>query len=233
MIQIPEKKEGCWKKIGDTKQSPDEEKGQSILSPIYFKTISRAFFARRGAPFFLSARDLALVGEWESRGIPLAVVLEGLERAFDGGGAGRRPQGKVLSLAFCGPQVEKAFARHLDRRAGSATRVAPRSEKRDRAAAEAARFLNNVPPGLETLRPFYESAGSILASAPPDEEALERLDERVDETLVGLAPGEERAAAERDAAKSRARDRAALAATLLAKTMRTRHRVPYLSLYYY
>lgn len=203
------------------------------MSPIFYRTISRAFFARRGAPFFLSARDLALVGEWENRGIPLAVVLEGLERAFDGGGPGRRPAGRVLSLAFCGPQVEKAFARHRDRRAGAATRVAPRTEKRDRAAAEAARFLENVPPGLDPLRPLYESASAVLASASPDEEALERLDERVDETLVGLAPDEDRAAAERDAAKSRARDRAALASTLLAKSMRTRHRVPYVSLHYY
>ncbi len=233
MMRNPEKSEGRPDRIEDAKRGPAEESGRSVMSPIYYRTISRAFFACRGAPFFLSARDLALVGEWERRDIPLAVVLEGLERAFDGGGPGRRPEGKVLSLAFCGPQVEKAFARHRDRRAGSATRVAPPAEKRDRAAAEAARFLNDVPPGLGTLRPFYESAAAILSSAPPDEEALERLDERVDETLVGLAPGEERAAAKRDADKSRARDRAVLAATLLAKTMRMRHRVPYVSLFYY
>ncbi len=199
----------------------------------YYRTISRAFFARRGAPFFLSARDLALVAEWESRGLPLAVVLEGLERAFDGGAPGRRPAGKVLSLAFCGPQVERAFARHRDRRTGAAARVPPRTEKRDRAASEVARFLERLPPGLEALGPIYASAAAALASEPPDEEALEGLDERADEALVRRAADGDRAAAEREAAASRARDRADLVATLLAKTMRTRHRVPYVSLYYY
>ena len=213
--------------------TPDRQEGRREKAAIYYRTISRAFFARRGAPFFLSARDLALVGEWESRGVPLAVALEGIERAFEGGGPGRRPAGKVLALAFCAPQVEKAFARHLDRQTGTEARVAPRAEKRERAAAETARFLGRLAPGLEALRPFFESAAAILSSASPDEDALEGLDERVDETLVRGASDENRAAAEREAAGSRARDRAALAATLLAKTLRTRHRVPYVSLYYY
>lgn len=229
----PSPDDGMSGRTSGPERSPAGRAGASAASPEYFRTISRAFFARRGAPFFLSARDLSLVGEWESRGIPLAVVLEGLERAFDGGGPGRRPEGKVLSLAFCGPQVERAFARHRDRGTGTAARVAPRAEKRDRAAAEAARFLERIPAGLETLRPVFEAAAAALAAAAPDEEALERFDERVDETLAGRAPEADRAAAEREAAKTRARDRTALAAVLLAKTMRTRHRVPYVSLYYY
>lgn len=212
---------------------PAREEGDRDRVAAYFRTISRAFFARRGAPFYLSARDLALVGEWESRGIPAAVVLEGLERAFEGGGQGRHPAGKVLSLAFCAAQVEKAFARHRDRETGTAARVAPRSDKRDRAAAETARFLGGLPPALETLRPLFESAAAILSSVAPEEDALEGVDERVDESLVRGAPDEDRAAAEREAGRSRARDRSALVATLLAKTMRTRHRVPYVSLYYY
>lgn len=215
------------------KEAPESRAGSPAAAPNYYRAISRAFFARRGAPFFLSASDLALVAEWEGRGIPLAVVLEGVERAFDGGEPGRRPAGKVLSLAFCGPQVERAFARHRDRRTGAAARVAPRAEKRARAASEVARFLGRLPPGLEALGPIFESAAAALAAEPPDEEALEGLDERADEALVRFAAGEDRAAAEREAAASRARDRDALAATLLAKAMRARHRVPYVSLYYY
>ena len=36
-----------------------------IDSRRYFQEIARHFLARRGAPFFLSAKDLALVEAWE------------------------------------------------------------------------------------------------------------------------------------------------------------------------
>jgi hypothetical protein len=169
----------------------------------YYREAAKAFLDRRGAPFLLSARDVALIAEWEKRGIPLGVVLEGIERAFEGGGTGRHPAGKVMSLAFCGPQVEKAFARHRDRRAGAEVRVRPRAEKKERAAAEVNRFLASLPPGADEVRPLFVRAADILAAEVPDEEALERIDAEVDaKRWSGPCPRESRRTGRSGSAKS-------------------------------
>ena len=203
----------------------------------YYREVAKGFLDRRGAPFLLSARDLALIAEWEQRGVPLQVVLEGIERAFEGGGTGRHPSGKVMSLAFCGPQVEKAFARHKDRRAGAEVRVRPRAEKKERAASEGARFLASLPREAAELRPLFVRAAEVLAAAVPDEEALERIDAEVDEALVRTAPEGEK----EDQAK-RLRDehpgrrmavREAILAAALAKERRERFKVPYVALFHY
>lgn len=203
----------------------------------YYREAAKAFLDRRGAPFLLSARDVALIAEWEKRGVPLGVVLEGIERAFEGGGTGRHPAGKVMSLAFCGPQVEKAFARHRDRRAGAEVRVRPRAEKKERAAAEVNRFLASLPSGADEIRPLFVRAADILAAEVPDEEALERIDAEVDEALVRAVPeGEkkDRAKRLRDEHPGRGKaEREAILAAALAKERRERFTAPYVALFHY
>jgi len=203
----------------------------------YYREVAKAFLDRRGAPFLLSARDVALIAEWEKKGLPLEVILEGIERAFEGGGAGRHPSGKVMSLAFCAPQVEKAFARHKDRRAGAEGRVKPRAAKKERAAAEVNRFLASFPQEVGGLRPLFERAASVLAAEPLDEEALDELDAEVDAALVRAVPEDEK-----DARGERLRDehpgrrkaeREAILAAALAKDRRERFEVPYVALFHY
>jgi hypothetical protein len=203
----------------------------------YYREAAKAFLDRRGAPFLLSARDVALIAEWEKRGVPLEVVLEGIERAFEGGRTGRHPAGKVMSLAFCAPQVEKAFARHRDRRAGAEVRVTPRAAKKDRAAAEVNRVLASLPSEAAALRPLFVRAAGILAAEVPDEEALERIDAEVDEALVRTVPNDEK---EERAKRLRAEhpgrgqaEREAILAAALAKERRARFTAPYVALFHY
>ena len=49
----------------------------------YYRRIAKEFLQRRGAPFFLSPRDMAVIAGWEARRVPLAAVLEGIDRAFE------------------------------------------------------------------------------------------------------------------------------------------------------
>jgi len=203
----------------------------------YYREIAAAFLKRRGAPFFLSAKDLDLVSKWEGSGFPLAIVLEGIESAFDASRPGAKPRGKVLSLAYCEIPVARAWERHRDRKVGG-TRKAP--EKRDRRAAarrEIDRFLAAVPPGLEALRETFLAAKAALDKGGPSDEELERLDEKVEDTLRAGASAEDAAAA-REAVRAehgklaRAEIEKA-AAILLAKRRRAEFKVPYLSLFYY
>jgi hypothetical protein len=136
----------------------------------------------------LSAAEIDLVAGWRKAGVPLDVVLEGIERTFERPPAGNRPRGRGPTLAYCRAEVERAMARWRDRRVGEAGRSKPRHDKVDRALAEAERFLaspGDAPAGLVAVA---QRARELLRHLPADEEALERLDAEADEALLRAAP---------------------------------------------
>jgi hypothetical protein len=69
----------------------------------YVEAIEAHFRARRGADHPLSPRDFALARSWHEAGVPLATVLVGIDRAFDGTGG-------VASLAYCRRRIEELLA---------------------------------------------------------------------------------------------------------------------------
>ncbi len=72
----------------------------------YFLKIEDAFISR-GKARLLSPTEWALIEQWEEKGIPVEVVLRGIERAFDSHGEQRR---RINSLAYCAPHIEREFA---------------------------------------------------------------------------------------------------------------------------
>ena len=190
--------------------------------PRYFQEISGAFLARRGAPLILSPRDLELIASWEKAGIPLAVVLEGIENAMAPAAGRPGPRSRVSTLAFCGREVERAFARHRDRLVGRAGRTPGRTGKRDRARAEVDRFLKSDPPPAPRLAALAAEALTLLGSGAPDAEALERLDAAMDEALVETG-GEDGSI---PPASGTARKR-------LVKRLREEKKIPRFALFYY
>ncbi|HEX2694119.1 MAG TPA: hypothetical protein VHP61_00075 [Acidobacteriota bacterium] len=179
---------------------------------------------------------MALIARWEKARIPLDAVLEGMERAFANYRKGGRPAG-ALTLAFCEYQVGKALAGRREKRAGGTRKTAPRDAKRDRLREEIGRFLGEVPPGLEALAEAFAAARAVLDDPGAGEEGLEALDDTVEEALWRAAPDGEKARVRKDVlaglSGKRALDLEDVARTKLVKEMRERHKVPYLSLYYY
>jgi len=202
----------------------------------YYQAIAREFLRRRGAPFLLSPRDVAVIAEWEKNGVPLGVVIEGIGRAFDG--IRDRSRGtKGLSLSFCDSQVRKALAQHADRAAGGRKAPAPRSAKVGKALKEITRCVRSLPAGDRELLSLFEAASGLLAEPAPDEEALEKLDDRVDAVLRGRVSASELAGLKRQmAAELAGRDAAEAEAsvrTRLIKSSRQKQKIPYVSLFYY
>ena len=179
---------------------------------------------------------MALIGRWEKARVPLDAVLEGMERAFANYRKGGRPV-RALTLAFCEYQVAKALAGGRERRAGGTRPSASRGDKNERLRAEIGRFLAMVPPGLEALVSAFAEARTVLDGPGPGGERLEALDESVDEALWRAAPEAEKARARKDVVAGhsgkRALDLDDVARTKVVKDMRERHKVPYLSLYFY
>ncbi len=95
----------------------------------YFTEIEDAFVRRRGKHLFLSPMDWALMETWKQQGIPLHIVLRGVEKSFDSYEA--RPRKRtVKSLLYCQEEVEAQFAEWVEAHVGSSTGSAePESDK--------------------------------------------------------------------------------------------------------
>ena len=89
----------------------------------YFTEIEDAFVRRRGKHLFLSPMDWALMETWKEQGIPLHIVLRGVEKSFDSYEA--RPRKRtVKTLLYCQEEVEAQYAEWVEARVGSATGAA-------------------------------------------------------------------------------------------------------------
>ena len=202
----------------------------------YYKTISREFLRRRGAPLDLSPRDLSLIAEWERRKIPLDVVLDGIKAGFEH--LRRKPgRGKRFSLAFCAGFVDREEEKSRDRKVGRGSAGGSRSEKIGEAREEVERFLGSMSSDSLALSSFFRKGLEVLSASPPDEEALAELDDEIDAALWKQSSSAEREKwrkiSEREL-DGKAPDRDPdFVRRILVKGMRDRHRIPYLSLFYY
>ena len=84
----------------------------------YFTEIEDAFVRRRGKHLFLSPLDWALMETWKQQGIPLHIVLRGVERSFDSFEARPRKR-SVKSLLYCQEEVEAQYAEWVEARVGA------------------------------------------------------------------------------------------------------------------
>ena len=83
----------------------------------YFTEIEDAFVRRRGKHLFLSPLDWALMETWKQQGIPLHIVLRGVERSFDSYESRPRKR-SVKTLLYCQEEVEAQYAEWMEARVG-------------------------------------------------------------------------------------------------------------------
>jgi hypothetical protein len=86
----------------------------------YFTEIEDAFVRRRGKHLFTSTLDWALMETWKEQGIPLHIVLRGVEKSFDSFEA--RPRKRtVKTLFYCQEEVEAQYAEWIEAHVGSSS----------------------------------------------------------------------------------------------------------------
>lgn len=212
--------------------NPDDQE-QSL----YFQKIARHFLAWRGAPFFLSAKDLALISAWEEAGCPLPVVLEGIDKAFENHRLRQPKADKILSLSFCDRQVSKAFEQYRDRKVGGGRTVTSRQDKRRRLQAEIKKFLARLPSEALFLEAIFHEALEKLAGPDFADEELEDLDEKVDGRLLAMADQDDMDKVKKEILAEGRRlagdELARVRDIKLVRRLRERLRIPHLSLFYY
>ena len=86
------------------------------VSPEYLAEVRQLFLSKSGRGLALSPKDRALVGQWARAGVPLEVVLKGIEHAF----SGTAPK-RVRSLSYVVPAVESALEGWRARKVGEAS----------------------------------------------------------------------------------------------------------------
>ena len=95
----------------------------------YFTEIEDAFVRRRGKHLFLSPMDWALMETWKQQGIPLHIVLRGVEKSFDSYEARPRKR-SIKTLLYCQEEVEAQYAEWVEAQVGSSNASAePESDK--------------------------------------------------------------------------------------------------------
>ncbi len=85
----------------------------------YFTEIEEEFVKRRGSHMLVSPLDWSLIETWKQRGIPLHIVLRGINSSFDGYDQRLNRGRKVNSLFFCQQEVEASFQEYVESRVGS------------------------------------------------------------------------------------------------------------------
>jgi len=163
----------------------------------YFTEIEDAFVRRRGKHLFLSPMDWALMETWQQQGIPLHVVLRGVEKSFDSYEA--RPRKRtVKTLLYCQEEVEAQYAEWVEAHVGSATAAAePESDKTPFSFAAISEHLQRCRKALselahsrkqeDDLSEALTRAIALLADIEKDFVSSATLDtRRLEDSLTGL-----------------------------------------------
>lgn len=88
---------------------------------VYYPAVEKHFVALRGSPLFISPREWQLIDRWRQQQIPLRVVKQGLDRAFER----RKPNRPIRRLSYCRQTVEANYRRFREAVAGSRSVDAP------------------------------------------------------------------------------------------------------------
>jgi hypothetical protein len=174
--------------------SPSEEK-QASLEEDYYELVERYFVGLRGSPLFVTPKDWQLIHSWRTMEIPIKVVKEGLEQAFEK----RKSARPVRGLSYCRQTVESAFRRYCEALAGSHHKTEEREE-----VVTIQRYLKGLTAQLEKASQTHKTSrqelsevasqsarklASLVAESMEQDsyQDIEALLKQVDEELLGAA----------------------------------------------
>ena len=149
----------------------------------YFTEIEEYFWRKRGAQILVSPLDWAILESWQKAGIPVEVVLKGIDNAFESYGRSRRGvSGRPLkSLAYCVDAVLDAAVEAEEAKAGRGPEVRPAT---GRAAVAQPFAADELRAYLARNASRMRETANALGSRRPQSAATEGLARRVVDTVA-------------------------------------------------
>jgi hypothetical protein len=162
----------------------------------YFTEIEEAFVRRRGKHLLVGTLDWSLMESWKAMGIPLHVVLRGIEKSFDSYESKPRKR-SVKTLFYCQEEVEAQFAEWLESQTGARARAADSATDESAAVENVGEEGRGLPFPREVISAHLAECQAALARAlgkRRGEGALTEALARAATRLAGLAEDFGRAA---------------------------------------
>jgi hypothetical protein len=169
----------------------------------YFTEVEEHFVRRRGKHMYVSPLDWSLIELWRDSGVPLHVVLRGIDVAMDGFfSRPSRREKRVNTLFYCHASVMEEHARHLETHLGESApaddaHASPEGPDKNLIFAFLDERISEIksllakqscqPPAASLVRVatrLDDIRRDIEANKQPDYESLERDLCIIDEVLV-------------------------------------------------
>lgn len=208
----------------------DEESGR------YIQAVSSFFLEQRGAPFFLSVKEVEKMEEWRRMGIPVQIVREGIKACFETHRSSPGRKGKILSLAFCQGFILRGYQAYRERKVGGRRESSTEKDKREELKKAVERFLACCPGNLAGLKKVFSRVLRLIFENP-DEEVLEDMELEVEKLIIRMASEADRGKISEEVAAEfgdmNAKEKERIMDLKLVKHMREKYAIPHVSLYYY
>ncbi len=177
----------------------------------YFSEIEETFIRRRGRNLLLSPLDWALIEMWQERGVPLFIILRGIEKIFDIYDQNPNKRRAIKSLSYCKEEIEAQYAEWLESQIGKNGKTEiltpeAQNESKENSAKSELFSAETIAEHLQTISAVLDSAAENAAgdlkevlekvskslselknknlSAEKLEENLEKLDASIDKILL-------------------------------------------------
>ncbi|MDE2928401.1 MAG: hypothetical protein OXT71_18595 [Acidobacteriota bacterium] len=149
----------------------------------YFTEVEEHFIRRRQKHLLVPPLDWCLIELWKESGIPIHVVIRGIDRSFE---TARSRRTSPRSLSYCHPAVTQAFEEHQRAMVGSGEEASEPDDFQGR-GVDSARILEHVDrlsASLEARPEDFDGPLSLLSSLRQEVGAREQLDGRqIDQDL--------------------------------------------------
>ena len=158
----------------------------------YFTEVEEHFIRRRQKHLLVPPLDWCLIELWKNSGIPIHVVIRGIDRSFE---TARSRKTSPRSLSYCHPAVTQAFEEHQRAMVGSGEEESGPDDFQGR-GVDSARVLEHVEHLMAALRERpeeFDAPLSLLSSLRQEISARDQLDgQQVDRDLnhVGVLVAE-------------------------------------------
>lgn len=203
----------------------------------YYQTAARYLFDCRGAPFFLSPAEFAVLNKWASMGIPQRIVLEGIKNAFNRIRSKSFQGKKRFKLNHCEYEVLEAFKQYRNRKIGDHDNFLHKDESIINLKGEVVRFLEQIPREIYELKKIFLQAQEILRQKYIDEELLEKADSEVESILLAHGTNREKErileGIKSEHKEKKEREVKEIFRVKWIKYLRKKYKIPYLSVFYY